>query len=122
MSDEDKALELFNLVARQTLEKAIDWTPSNEIEDVFEFTTESGFTLKAYSFTSVETGDETGPPSLTVYGMDNKVIFDITSELKGVSEQALRAFYDNVRRSALDIDGKLQAVIDDLAISKAKAS
>jgi hypothetical protein len=118
MSDEGKALELFKLVASRTKKKEMDWSTSDLSEDIFESTTGAGFKLKAFPFTIEESDGQ--PPSLTVYDADGTMIFDITSELEGLSGLELRDFYATVRGCALDIDGKLQAVIDDLTNPQVK--
>jgi hypothetical protein len=120
MSEKGKALELFRLVASLTKENEMDWSPSEISEDIFESMTSGGFTLKVFPFKTSK--DDDGPPSLTVYGADDNMIFDITSDVDGLSAQELRDFYFAVRASALDIDAKLQAVIDDLTNAKEKAS
>jgi hypothetical protein len=113
---DDKALAIFQLALRRTVDGELSWQQStgSGMEDVFECSTPGGFTLKAYPHTEYNTSAGEGPPSLTLFDATEQMVFDITSLLEGVTEVDLRRLYRAARRIGLGIDDKLDLILKDL--------
>lgn len=115
MKDE-KALAIFHLAQQQTLKGKLRWQQmEGSMSDVFEVVTPGGFTLRVYPHTTYDDSEGAGPPSLTLFDTADKMVFDITLDLTGVTESELRDLYVMSRRIALGIDAKLELILKDLS-------
>ncbi len=113
MKDE-RALKVFVVVLKKAAAGVLPWQPS-KFENIFEFKMPSGFLVRAYPYTSLDDdGDRIGAASLTLYDAAEELIFDITSDIDGVTVEGLEIIYREARRVALQVDAKLDAIARDL--------
>jgi len=114
---EDKALEIFKLALQKTAAGEMHWEQldASGFDEIYAHSTAGGFSLRAYPHSYYAENDQgEGPPSLTLFDASGKIVFDITSELKGITEEDLNQLYDRARVVALGIDDKLDLILKDL--------
>ena len=109
----DKVLAIFEQAFEKTFDGTLNWQPSQQA-GVFEFATPSGFLLKLFPHTDYTGSVGEGPPSLTLYDSGQQMIFDITDSVDGVTPDKLEELYDAARITALGIQDKLDAILEDL--------
>jgi hypothetical protein len=111
---DDKALELFQKILAKSRDHAIKWEATAEAGSYIASLSPE-LQLKAWPYTTYDENEgPTGPPSVTLNDGRGKQLLDITYKIDGVSPEELEEIAYLARRTALNLDDKMDDAIKKL--------
>jgi len=111
--EDAQALALFEEILARTKDGRIPWEPS--VSDTLLAAIKGKRSLVLMPYTSTDSwGHERGAPTLTVKDSYDRELLRVTSEIDGVSSEALQELYETARRQAFKVDEQVQDLLTDL--------
>lgn len=110
---DDKAVELFQKILAKARDHAIKWEATAE-DGTYIASLNPQLQLKVWPYTGLDDGVPDGPSSITLNDGRGKLLLDITHRIDGILPEELEELSILARRSALNVDEKINRAIKTL--------